>query len=76
MRNFIFMKLAMKKIRGLYKNKASQKFDIPITMIKGNKDIFAEFLCKTVNSVKGYLRYKTIFCHKGALNMQLMNFFI
>ena len=25
---------------------------------------------------KGYLRYKTIFRHKVALSMQLMNFFI
>ena len=26
--------------------------------------------------VKGYLRYKTIFCHKVAFDEQLMNFFI
>ena len=26
--------------------------------------------------VKGYLRYKTILCHKVALDVQLMNFFI
>ena len=25
---------------------------------------------------KGYLRYKTILCHKAALDVQLMNFFI
>ena len=30
-------------------------------------DIFEQF--------KGYLRYKTIFCHKVALHAQLMNFF-
>ena len=27
-------------------------------------------------SLNGYLHYKTIFCHKGALDLQLMNFFI
>ena len=26
--------------------------------------------------LKGYLRYKTIFCHKVALDAQLMNFFV
>ena len=26
--------------------------------------------------VKGYLRYKTIFCHKVVLDAKLMNFFI
>ena len=26
--------------------------------------------------VKGYLHYKTIFCHKAALDAQLMNIFI
>ena len=26
--------------------------------------------------LKGYLRYKTIFCHKVVLDVQLMNFFI
>ena len=28
------------------------------------------------NNFKGYFRYKTIFCHKVALDAQLMNFFI
>ena len=35
-----------KEIRRLNKNKASQKSDIPIRIIKGNADIFAEFLWK------------------------------
>ena len=39
-----------KEIRSLNKNKASQKSDIPIRIIKENADIFAEFLCETVNS--------------------------
>ena len=26
--------------------------------------------------IKGYLCYKSIFCHKVVLNVQLMNFFI
>ena len=26
--------------------------------------------------LKGYLRYKTVLCHKVALDVQLMNFFI
>ena len=26
--------------------------------------------------IKGYLRYKTVFCHKIALDVQLMIFFI
>ena len=30
-----------------------------------------EFKC-----IKGYLHYKTIFCHKVALYVQLMDFFI
>ena len=33
----------------LNKNKASQKSDIPIRIIKENIDIFADFLCETVN---------------------------
>ena len=33
----------------LNKNKASQKSDIPIRIIKDNVDIFADFLCETVN---------------------------
>ena len=37
-------------MRRLNKNKASQKSDIPIRIIKENADIFAEFLCGTVNS--------------------------
>ena len=41
----------MKKIGGLNKNKASQKSDIPIRIIKDNTDSFAEFLCETVNSI-------------------------
>ena len=28
------------------------------------------------NFIKGYLRYKTILCHKVALDLQSMNFFI
>ena len=34
------------------------------------------FWKKVKPSLKGYLCYKTIFCHKVALNVQLMNFFI
>ena len=30
----------------------------------------------TCKKLKGYLHYKTIFCHKVALDVQLMNFFI
>ena len=33
----------------LNKNKASQKSDIPIRIIEDNVDIFADFLCETVN---------------------------
>ena len=33
----------------LNKNKASQKSNIPIRIIKDNVDIFADFLCETVN---------------------------
>ena len=29
-----------------------------------------------LNLLKGYLRYKTILCHKVALDMQLINFLI
>ena len=36
-------------IMRLNKNKASQKSDIPIRIIKDNVDIFADFLCETVN---------------------------
>ena len=36
------------------------------------KDIFSLW----VTVFKGYLRYKTIFCYKVALDVQLMNFFI
>ena len=36
-------------ITRLNKNKASQKSDIPIRIIKDNVDIFAGFLCETVN---------------------------
>ena len=39
-----------KEIRRLNKNKASQKSDIPIRIMKENANIFAEFLCETVNS--------------------------
>ena len=31
---------------------------------------------KVVPVFKGYLRYKTILCHKVAIDVQLMNFFI
>ena len=30
----------------------------------------------SLNFFQGYLRYKTIFCHKVALDVLLMNFFI
>ena len=36
-------------IMRLNKNKASQKSDIPIRIIKDDVDIFADFLCETVN---------------------------
>ena len=36
-------------IMRLNKNKASQKSDIPIRIIEDNVDIFADFLCETVN---------------------------
>ena len=39
-----------KEIWRLNKNKASQKSDILIKIIKENADIFAEFLCETVNN--------------------------
>ena len=39
-----------KEIRSLHKTKAYQKSDIPIRTIKDNADIFAEFLCETVNN--------------------------
>ena len=32
--------------------------------------------CWQKNILKGYLRYKAILCHKVALDVQLMNFFI
>ena len=38
-----------REIMRLNKNKASQKSDIPIRIIKNNVDIFADFLCETVN---------------------------
>ena len=38
-----------REIMRLNKNKASQKSDIPIRIIKDNVDIFADFLCETVN---------------------------
>ena len=31
---------------------------------------------RCVAELKGYLRYKSIFCHKVALDVRLMNFFI
>ena len=40
-----------KEIRRLNENKASQKSDIPIRIIKDNADTFAEFLCETVDVV-------------------------
>ena len=33
-------------------------------------------ISKDIEQVKGYLRYKTIFCYKAAFDVQLMNFFI
>ena len=36
----------------------------------------ADLVTFTEKIVKDYLRYKTIFCHKVALDAQLMNFFI
>ena len=36
----------IKEIKRLNKNKASQKFDIPITIIQKNADIFADFLAE------------------------------
>ena len=39
-----------KEIRSLHKTKAYLKSDIPIRTIKDNVDIFAEFLCETVNN--------------------------
>ena len=38
-----------REIMRLNKNKASQKSDIPIRITKDNVDIFADFLCETVN---------------------------
>ena len=39
-----------KDILKLNKNKASQHSDIPIKIIKENLDIFADFLCRNINS--------------------------
>ena len=39
-----------KEILKLDKTKASQKTDIPTRIIKGNIDIFADFLCTNINS--------------------------
>ena len=43
----------IKEIKSLNKNKASQKSDIPITIIHENADIFAEFLAE---SLKGAIK--------------------
>ena len=57
-----------------------------VTMIKGKckikqkrskqKDESRLISKKTQMPFKGYLRYKTILCHKVALDVQLINFFI
>ena len=39
----------MKEIRRLNKQKALQKSDIPVKIIKDNADIFAEYSCEAVN---------------------------
>ena len=43
-----------KKILKLDKTKASQKTDIPTRIIKENIDIFANFLCTSINSAIKY----------------------
>ena len=45
-----FPKKNMKEIRRFNKQKGSQKSDIPIKIIKGNTDIFADYLNEAVNS--------------------------
>ena len=47
------MKLTMKEIKRLNKNKASQKSDIPIAIIHENADIFEDFLAE---SLKGGIK--------------------
>ena len=39
----------MKEIKRFNKNKASQKSDIPITLIQENADIFADFLAESLD---------------------------
>ena len=46
-------KRIVKEIKSLNKNKASQKFDIPITIIYENTDNFADFLAE---SLKGAIK--------------------
>ena len=51
-----FHELDSEKIEMLNKNKASQKYDIPIIIIDENADIFADFLAEFLNSaIKTFL---------------------
>ena len=45
----------VKEIKKLYKNKVTQKSDIPITIIHENADIFADFLAESLSrTIKTY----------------------
>ena len=56
----------------------------PIALLNVEGKLFFSLISKRLVShlvqnnkiIKGYLRYKTILCHKVALDVQLMNFFI
>ena len=50
-------------------------FSLFLNFIEANKNTHSD-TSELILFFKGYLRYKTTLCHKVALDVQLMNFFI
>ena len=54
----------LKEIRSLNSNKASQETDMPVRVLKGNVEYFAEFICSrfndSINSSKFPLSFKLV----------------
>ena len=47
--NFVSKELILRKIKTLDSSKAIQENNIPVKLIKGNSDLFAEIICKYFN---------------------------
>ena len=60
-------------ISSLNSSKASDQNSVPYRILYLLKN---EIPKQLADLFEGYLRYKTIFCHEVALDVQLMNFFI